>query len=46
MARLYAATGDRIARLEESGVVWTVEQFLEGTRSALPYATSTGTTGA
>ena len=30
MARLYAATGDSIARLEENGDAWTVEQFLLG----------------
>ena len=30
MARLYAATGDAIARLEESGGVWTVELSLAG----------------
>src|SRR6184192_3184654 len=28
MARLYAATGDAIARLDESGDAWTVELFL------------------
>jgi hypothetical protein len=31
MARLYAATGDGIARLEESGEAWTVELSLPGT---------------
>jgi hypothetical protein len=30
MARLYAATGDGIARLEESGEAWTVELSLPG----------------
>ena len=30
MARLYAATGDGIARLEENGSAWTVEQSLLG----------------
>ena len=30
MARLYAATGDGIARLEESGEGWSVELFLLG----------------
>ena len=30
VARLYAATGDSIARLEENGNGWTVEQFLRG----------------
>ena len=30
MARLYAATGDGIARLEESGEAWTVELSLVG----------------
>jgi len=30
MARLYAATGDGIARLDESGDAWTVELFLPG----------------
>src|SRR5919204_34964 len=30
MARLYAATGDGIARLEESGEAWTVELCLPG----------------
>ena len=30
MARLYAATGDSIARLEENGNAWTVEQSLLG----------------
>jgi hypothetical protein len=30
MARLYAATGDGIARLDESGEGWTVELFLPG----------------
>ena len=30
MARLYAATGDGIARLDESGEAWTVELFLPG----------------
>jgi photosystem II stability/assembly factor-like uncharacterized protein len=30
VARLYAATGDAIARLEENGNVWTVQQFLRG----------------
>ena len=33
MARLYAATGDGIARLDESGDAWTVELSLEGTRA-------------
>src|SRR5262245_30853486 len=31
MARLYAATGDGIARLDEVGGGWTVELFLRGT---------------
>jgi photosystem II stability/assembly factor-like uncharacterized protein len=31
MARLYAATGDGIARLDESGEAWTVEPSLAGT---------------
>ncbi|HET9287062.1 MAG TPA: hypothetical protein VFO26_05845 [Gaiella sp.] len=31
MARLFGATGDGIARLEESGGAWTVEQSLTGT---------------
>jgi photosystem II stability/assembly factor-like uncharacterized protein len=31
MARLYAATGDGIARLDESGEAWTVEPSLSGT---------------
>src|SRR3954451_14091584 len=31
MARLYAATGDGIARLDEAGSVWDVELFLAGT---------------
>src|ERR671922_192527 len=30
MARLYAATGDGIARLDEAGGEWTVELFLPG----------------
>ena len=30
MARLYAATGDAIARLDESGEAWTVELCLPG----------------
>lgn len=30
MARLYAATGDAIVRLDEVGAVWTVERFLSG----------------
>src|SRR6266536_1548616 len=30
MGRLYAATGDAIARLEESGEAWTVELSLPG----------------
>src|SRR6476661_6838182 len=30
MARLYAATGDAIARLDEKGETWTVETFLPG----------------
>jgi hypothetical protein len=30
MARLYAATGDGIARLEESGEAWTVDLSLRG----------------
>jgi photosystem II stability/assembly factor-like uncharacterized protein len=30
VTRLYAATGDSIARLEENGNAWTVEQFLLG----------------
>src|SRR5512133_938242 len=30
MARLYAATGDAIARLEEAGEAWMVELFLLG----------------
>src|SRR5919201_6189575 len=30
MARLYAATGDGIARLEKSGEAWTVELSLPG----------------
>ena len=30
MARLYAATGDGIARLDETGYGWTVEVFLGG----------------
>lgn len=30
MARLYAATGDAIARLDETGDAWTVELFLRG----------------
>jgi hypothetical protein len=30
MARLYAATGDGIARLDESGDAWTVKLFLFG----------------
>lgn len=30
MARLYAATGDGIARLDEAGGVWSVEDFLRG----------------
>jgi photosystem II stability/assembly factor-like uncharacterized protein len=30
VARLYAATGNSIARLEENGNAWTVEQFLLG----------------
>jgi photosystem II stability/assembly factor-like uncharacterized protein len=30
MARLYAATGDAIARLDESGGVWAAELFLAG----------------
>src|SRR5712691_2503020 len=30
MARLYAATGDGIARLDEAGGGWTVELFLRG----------------
>src|SRR5919108_696127 len=30
MARLYAATGDGIARLDEAGGEWTVELFLAG----------------
>jgi photosystem II stability/assembly factor-like uncharacterized protein len=30
MARLYAATGDGIARLDEAGGQWTVELFLAG----------------
>ena len=30
MARLYAATGDGIARLDESGEAWTVELSLSG----------------
>src|SRR5919204_6714175 len=30
MARLYAATGDAIARLDEAGGEWTVEIFLAG----------------
>jgi hypothetical protein len=30
MARLYVATGDGIARLDESGDAWTVELFLDG----------------
>jgi len=30
MARLYAATGDGIARLDDSGEAWTVELFLRG----------------
>jgi len=30
MGRLYAATGDRIARLDESGEGWTAELFLRG----------------
>jgi GrpB-like predicted nucleotidyltransferase (UPF0157 family)/photosystem II stability/assembly factor-like uncharacterized protein len=33
MARLYATTGDGLARLDESGGEWTVELFLEGTRA-------------
>ncbi|HEY8236034.1 MAG TPA: hypothetical protein VIF85_05290 [Gaiellaceae bacterium] len=30
MGRLYAATGDGVARLDESGEGWTVELFLDG----------------
>src|SRR5260221_9807471 len=30
MARLYAATGDGIARLDEVGEAWAVELFLSG----------------
>ena len=30
MPRLYAATGDAVARLDESGGGWTVELSLEG----------------
>src|SRR6266542_2416516 len=30
MVRLYAATGDGIARLDEAGDEWTVELFLRG----------------
>ena len=30
MARLYAATGDGIARLDESGEAWTVELSVVG----------------
>ena len=30
MGRLYAATGDGVARLDESGEGWTVELFLNG----------------
>src|ERR1700758_4867286 len=30
MARLYAATGDGIARLDEAGDAWTVELSLSG----------------
>ncbi|HYZ75748.1 MAG TPA: hypothetical protein VE596_00100 [Gaiellaceae bacterium] len=30
MARLYAATGDGIARLDEAGGEWAVELFLAG----------------
>jgi hypothetical protein len=30
MARLYAATGDRIARLDEAGEAWTVTLSLAG----------------
>src|SRR3954447_3566053 len=33
MARLYATTGDGLARLDESGGEWTVELFLSGTRA-------------
>ena len=33
MARLYAATGDAIARLEEVGDAWSVELSLEGTKA-------------
>jgi photosystem II stability/assembly factor-like uncharacterized protein len=30
MARLYAATGDSIVRLDEADGIWTVERFLDG----------------
>lgn len=33
MARLYAATGDAIARLEEAGNAWKVELSLQGTEA-------------
>ena len=33
MARLYAATGDGIARLDEAGDAWTVELSLDGSRA-------------
>ena len=33
MARLYATSGDGLARLDESGGEWTIELFLEGTRA-------------